>query len=95
MRPVVNDGGLQRHGARGEDGAVVADQADGDVPIARWREAEEDSLAAERGTRVLMLIADSNIRIITEDTGQLIRQLVLDPTRNYQPQQPRTPPANR
>lgn len=37
-------------------------------------------------TRVLMLIRDLNIRIITEDTGELIRELVLDPTRDYQPQ---------
>ena len=38
------------------------------------------------GTRVLMLIHERNIRVITEDTGQLIRQLVLDTTRDYQPQ---------
>jgi transposase InsO family protein len=38
------------------------------------------------GTRVLMLIHELNIRIITEDTGELIRQLVLDTTRDYQPQ---------
>jgi transposase InsO family protein len=36
--------------------------------------------------RVLMLIRDRNIRIITEDTGELVRQLVLDPSRDYQPQ---------
>jgi transposase InsO family protein len=38
------------------------------------------------GTRVLMLIRDLTIRIITEDTGELVRELVLDPSRNYQPQ---------
>jgi hypothetical protein len=37
-------------------------------------------------TRVLMLIHELNIRIIAEDTGELIRQLILDPTRDYQPQ---------
>jgi transposase InsO family protein len=37
-------------------------------------------------TPVLMLIRDHNIRIITEDTGELIRELVLDPSRDYQPQ---------
>jgi transposase InsO family protein len=37
------------------------------------------------GTRVLMLIRELNIRIIAEDTGELIRELVLDPTRDYQP----------
>ena len=36
-------------------------------------------------TRVLMLIRELDIRIITEETGELIRQLVLDPTRDYQP----------
>jgi len=38
------------------------------------------------GTRVLMLIHDLNVRIIAEDTGQPIRQLLLDTTRDYQPQ---------
>ncbi len=37
------------------------------------------------GTRVLLLIADLDIRIITQD-GEPLRQLTLDPTRDYQPQ---------
>jgi transposase InsO family protein len=37
------------------------------------------------GTRVLVLIQDLNIRIINAATGNLIRQLTLDPTRDYQP----------
>jgi transposase InsO family protein len=37
-------------------------------------------------TPVLMLIRDHNVRIITEDTGELVRELVLDPSRDYQPQ---------
>jgi transposase InsO family protein len=37
------------------------------------------------GTRVLALIQDLNIRIINATTGALIRQLTLDPTRDYQP----------
>jgi transposase InsO family protein len=37
------------------------------------------------GTRVLMLIRELDIRIIAEDTGELIRELTLDPTRDYQP----------
>ncbi len=40
---------------------------------------------AHARTRVLMLIRDLEIRIITEDTGELIRELTLDPTRDYQP----------
>ena len=37
------------------------------------------------GTRVTLLIADLEIRVITADTGELIRELTLDPTRDYQP----------
>ena len=37
------------------------------------------------GTRVIMLIQDLDIRIINAATGDLIRQLTLDPTRDYQP----------
>jgi transposase InsO family protein len=36
-------------------------------------------------TRVLLLVQDLNIRIIHAATGELIRQLTLDPTRDYQP----------
>jgi hypothetical protein len=32
-----------------------------------------------------MLICDLDIRIINAATGELIRELTLDPTRNYQP----------
>ena len=41
--------------------------------------------AARRGTPVTLLIDDLHIRIIGRDTGQLIRELTLDPTRDYQP----------
>jgi transposase InsO family protein len=40
-------------------------------------------------THVLALIADLNIRVINRDTGELLRQLTLDPARNYQPQPPK------
>jgi hypothetical protein len=36
-------------------------------------------------THVLLLIRDLNIRIINAATGELLRQLTLDPTRDYQP----------
>jgi transposase InsO family protein len=39
-----------------------------------------------RGTRVLILARDLNLRVIAEEDGQLIRELILDPTRDYQPQ---------
>jgi hypothetical protein len=37
------------------------------------------------GQRVLILTHDRHIRVLTED-GQLLRDLTLDPTHNYQPQ---------
>jgi hypothetical protein len=36
------------------------------------------------GKRVLILVADLEVRVITED-GDLLRSLTLDPTRDYQP----------
>ena len=41
------------------------------------------------GTKVLILARDLNIRIITQDDGELIREFTLDPARNHQPQAPR------
>jgi hypothetical protein len=37
----------------------------------------------------LILARDLDLRIITQDDGELIRQLTLDPSRDYQPQAPR------
>jgi hypothetical protein len=37
------------------------------------------------GTRVLVLVRDRHIRVLNTD-GQLLRELTLDPTRDYQPQ---------
>ena len=37
------------------------------------------------GAKVIMLIADLDIRVIDRDTGRVIRALTLDPTRDYQP----------
>jgi transposase InsO family protein len=39
---------------------------------------------AHAGTRVLLLVADQHIRVIT-DNGELLRQLTIDPNRNNQP----------
>jgi transposase InsO family protein len=36
------------------------------------------------GTRVLVLVADLDVRVLTED-GELLRVLTLDPSRDYQP----------
>ena len=39
---------------------------------------------AHAGTRVLVLVNDLDVRVITED-GELLRQLTIDPTKDYQP----------
>jgi transposase InsO family protein len=46
--------------------------------------------------RVLALIADRYIRVIDYETGELLRDLTLDPTRDYQPRgrPPRPAPGN-
>lgn len=36
------------------------------------------------GTRVLVLVADLHVRVLTEE-GELLRELTLDPSRDYQP----------
>jgi Integrase core domain len=39
-------------------------------------------------THIPLLIQDLDVRVINAATGELLRDLVLDPTRNYQPQNP-------
>jgi transposase InsO family protein len=36
-------------------------------------------------TRVVLLVQDLHVRVINAATGELLRQLVLDPTKDYQP----------
>jgi transposase InsO family protein len=43
-------------------------------------------------THVIMLIDDLHVRVITATTGELLRELTIDPTRDYQPQR-RNPPT--
>jgi len=40
---------------------------------------------AHKHTRVILLIDDLDIRVIAADTGEMLRQLTLDPNRGYQP----------
>jgi transposase InsO family protein len=41
------------------------------------------------GTKVTVLIADLHVRVLNAETGQLIRELTIDPTRSYQPKPPK------
>lgn len=51
---------------------------------------------AHTGTEVVMLINNLDIRVIAATTGELLRHLTLDPTRDYQPtgRPPGPPPRN-
>jgi transposase InsO family protein len=40
---------------------------------------------AHKGRAIKLLIADRDIRVLDRDTGELIRRLTLDPSRDYQP----------
>ena len=44
---------------------------------------------ANKGARIRLLIADAHVRVVRED-GQLLRELTLDPRRDYQPMRPAT-----
>jgi hypothetical protein len=43
-------------------------------------------------THIIMLADDLHVRIVNAATGELLRELTIDPTRDYQPQQ-RNPPT--
>jgi hypothetical protein len=64
----------------------------GDTPTARIvslrRELQTAGLDA--GRHVLMLIHDTDVTISDTTTGEVIRQLTIDPAKNYQPRNTRT-----
>jgi hypothetical protein len=37
------------------------------------------------GIHVLLLVQDRHVRVIDAATGELLRELTIDPTRDYQP----------
>ncbi|MER6952311.1 IS481 family transposase [Nonomuraea sp. NPDC000554] len=43
-------------------------------------------------THVILLVADLHVRVVDAVTGELLRELTIDPTRDYQPQDKRKPP---
>lgn len=49
---------------------------------------------AHAGTEVLILTQDLHIRIIAKETGELLRELTVDPSRDYQPTGRPTRPKN-
>jgi transposase InsO family protein len=43
-------------------------------------------------THVILLVVDLHVRIVNAITGELLRELAIDPTRDYQPQNSKKPP---
>lgn len=43
-------------------------------------------------TPVMILAHDLDVRVINATTGELLRELTIDPDRDYQPQKTRKPP---
>ncbi len=48
-----------------------------------------------RGTQVLILVHNLDVRVVEQTTGELIRSLTVDPTRDYQPTGERPGPKPR
>ena len=71
---------------------VRRDQVDADGKLTLRHNSRLHHIGIGRrwsGTKVLILARDLEIRIITQDDGELIRELTLDPSRNYQAQAPK------
>jgi len=43
-------------------------------------------------THVILLVDDLHVRVVNATTRELIRELIIDPTRDYQPQYTKKPP---
>ena len=41
------------------------------------------------GTHVILLVQDLDIRVVNAATGELLRDLTIDPDKDYQPQTPK------
>jgi hypothetical protein len=41
--------------------------------------------AKPKGTCVILLVQDLNVRVVNATTGELLRELTIDTTRDYQP----------
>jgi transposase InsO family protein len=88
-------------GGRGADShdRVRADRVDADGKLTLRHAGRLYHIGIGRTharTRVLMLVQDLHVRVIDAATGEILRELVLDPHRNYQPAgRPPGPPPGR
>jgi transposase InsO family protein len=72
----------------GTQDRVRADRVDADGKLTLRHAGRLHHIGIGRAharTRVLMLVHDLDIRVINAATGELIRELTLDPSRDYQP----------
>jgi Integrase core domain len=53
---------------------------------------DTDGKVTHARTRILLLVQDLHVRVVNAATGELLRELIIDPTRDHQPIHPR--PAN-
>jgi len=42
-----------------------------------------------KGTHVILLIQDLNVRVVNAITGELLRELTIDPSKDYHPRTPK------
>ena len=76
------------HGGAGVHYRVRYDRVDADGKVSLRRAGRMHHIGIGRGHkghRVVLLIADLDIRVIHHDTGELLRALKLDPDRGFQP----------
>jgi len=67
---------------------VRHDKVDGEGTVTLRHESKLHHIGigrAHKGRPIKLLIADRDIRVLDLDTGELIRRLTLDPSRDYQP----------
>jgi hypothetical protein len=54
-------------------------------------QGRRDSAEPTPRTHVIVLVQDLDIRVVNATTAELPRELALNPDRDYQPQQPKSP----
>jgi hypothetical protein len=54
-----------------------------------WIGTKPRTVQPSKGTCITMLVQDHDVTIINTQTGQIIRELTIDPTRDYQPIDPK------
>jgi hypothetical protein len=75
-------------GGRAAHFRVRHDRVDGQGKVSLRHDSKLHHIGigrAHKGRAIKLLIADRDIRVLDSPTGELIRALTLDPSRDYQP----------